>query len=271
MDTEMTAGESIAPDAGESTKGRGAPGYDGELSVQEHSSSNSRHIEPTHTAKKSFDELIEGEYRREYGEKVEAVVKGRLKSYAETRQKLEDITEMISELGSRLGIDSDDPRQIIAAVTREKEDTDSKAEGASPIENKEGEQISEFHPDTVQRVKELAERVREAKEFYPELDIAKELVDPEFAMLLRICSLDPKRAYEMKYHDRIITNAMHYAVTQTEKKLADNMARRTNRPSENAVSGNSAVILTSDPKSLTKKQRSDIKKRVRKGEKIFWD
>ncbi len=240
MDIEMTAGENITPDAGESTK-------------------------------KSFDQLIEGEYRREYGEKVAAVVKNRLKNHAEVKQRLGDLTDMILEAGSSLGVGSDDPRQIINALVCQKQEADSNAEGADPTEEKEGEKRSELDGLTVQRVKEMVERVRQAKEFYPEFDIAEELKDSEFATLLAVCHNDPKRAYEMKYHDRIITNAMHYAVTMTEQKLADNMAKRSARPCENAVSGNSAVMIAADPQSLTRQQRSDIKKRVRRGEKIFWN
>lgn len=240
MDIEMTAGENITPDAGESTK-------------------------------MSFDRLIEGEYRREYGEKVEAVVKNRLKNHAEVKQKLGDLTDMILEAGSSLGVESDDPRQIISALVSQKQEESSNAEGTYPTEEKEGEKTSVINGETVHRVKEMAERVKKAKEFYPELDITKELKDPEFATLLAVCRNDPKRAYEMKYHDRIITNAMHYAVTVTEQKLADNMAKKAARPCENAVSGNSAVMIAADPKSLTRQQRSDIKKRVRRGEKIFWN
>ena len=43
--------------------------------------------------KKSFDELIEGDYRREYGEKVEAIVKSRLKNHTETKAKLGELTD----------------------------------------------------------------------------------------------------------------------------------------------------------------------------------
>lgn len=263
MDTKMTAGEIITPDAGE---GRNH-GYDRDSYDQE----ISQGTEDPSIPKKSFDELIEGEYRHEYGEKVKAVVKSRLKDYAETRQRLSDITDMITELGSRLGVEGDDPRQIIDAIAREKNDTDSEAQGLLPEDNEEGDHVSEYDPVTVERVKELAERVKQAKEYYPELDIATELADPSFAMLLRICQNDPKRAYEMKYHDRIVTNAMHYAVRCAEQRLAENIMKRSFRPSEGAAVPASAVMIASDPKSLTKQQRSDIKKRVRRGEKIFWN
>ena len=121
-----------------------------------------------------------------------------------------------------------------------------------------------------ERVKELAVKVSKAKELYPELDIIEELCDPIFLKLMAAADGDVRRAYEMKYHDRIVTNAMKYAAEISEQRLAEAMASRKNRPAENAVSGSSAVMMTQDPKNLTRAQRSEIKKRVRRGEKILW-
>lgn len=144
-------------------------------------------------------------------------------------------------------------------------------EAFSDNENEEkGNAIPMLSDSTVQRVKELADGVISAKEFYPHFDIAKELRDPEFAMLLQITKGDPKRAYEMKYHDLILTNAMHYAVTAAESRISDSMAQRSVRPDENAVRGSAPVVITTDPKALTRAQRAEIKKRVRRGEKILW-
>ena len=240
LDTEMTTGEVQTPDAGENKE------------------------------KKSFDELIEGDYRREYGEKVEAIVKNRLKNHAETKEKLTELTDMLTELGKELGVESNDPREIIACAKGKGKEEITEATEACSDTTDEGDSSPMLDPTVISRVKELAGRVAQTKEYYPDFDITKELLDPTFAMLLRISQGDPRRAYEMKYHDRILTNAMQYAVTETENRLANSIAGRTARPAENAASGSSAIIINSDPSSLTKAQRSEIKKRVRRGERILW-
>ena len=74
--------------------------------------------------KKSFDELIEGDYRREYGEKVEAIVKSRLKNHTETKAKLGELTDMIVTLGQDMGMDSSDPREIITQLSKTKEEAE---------------------------------------------------------------------------------------------------------------------------------------------------
>ena len=237
LDTEMTTGEVQeavqTPDAGESEK------------------------------KKSFDELITGDYRREYGERVEAIVKHRLKNHAETGQKL-------SELGAAMSVESDDPAEIIAEAMKEREGENAEVQETFSDTDTEGEESPSLDPSVISGVKELADRVKAAREYYPDLDIARELRDPEFAMLMRVTGADPKRAYEMKHHDRIMADAMQYAVRETELRLANNMAAKAGRPPENALAGGSAVMISSDPGSLTKAQRSEIKKRVRRGERVLW-
>ena len=220
--------------------------------------------------KKSFDELIEGDYRREYGEKVEAIVKNRLKNHTETKAKLSELTDMIVTLAKDMGMDSSDPREIITRIASKKGEAETKADGTFSQEETTDVTAPSLDPDVISQVNSIADRVRAAKEYYPDLDIAYELKDPEFAALFRAAGNDPKRAYEMKYHDRILTNAMKYAVSLTESRIANTLAAKTARPTENASLGTSGVTVSSDPKSLTKAQRTEIKKRVRRGERILW-
>ncbi len=142
--------------------------------------------------------------------------------------------------------------------------------GEAFSQNEEVTDVPELDESVVERVRELALDAARARELYPELDITEELRDPVFVKLMAVAEGDVRRAYEMKHHERIITNAMRYAAERTEQRLAEAMASRQSRPFENAVSGGSAVMMTDDPKNLTRAQRSEIKKRVRRGEKILW-
>lgn len=130
--------------------------------------------------------------------------------------------------------------------------------------------VPELDESVIERVRALAAGVKAARELYPELDIAEELRDPVFVKLMAAAEGDVRRAYEMKHHDLIVTSAMRYAAEHTEQRLAEAMASRQSRPCENAVDGGSAVMMTDDPKNLTRAQRSEIKKRVRRGERILW-
>ncbi len=165
------------------------------------------------------------------------------------------------------------PEENITATEPELKEDIPAAEAGEAFS--QDEKVTEDIPDelsevVVDRVRVLAERVEAARELYPELDITEELRDPVFVRLMTVSEGDVRRAYEMKYHDRILTNAMRYAAEVAEKRLAEAMASRQSRPGENAVGGGSAVMMTADPKNLTRAQRSEIKKRVRRGERILW-
>ncbi|MBR6513322.1 MAG: hypothetical protein IKT46_00670 [Clostridia bacterium] len=217
----------------------------------------------------SFDELIEGDYRDEYKAKVEAIVKSRLKSHAEDKRRYEELSAGLGELAIELGIEADKPADIIESLKKHREEDIGQAGEAFSQENKDLSQPC-IAPEVAQRVKELAMRTEEVKQLYPGLDIAKELSDPVFVQLMSASGGDVRRAYEMKYHDDILTHAMQYAFNTAEQRLSEAMASRVNRPGESAASGMSGVLMTRDPKNLTRAQRSEIKKRVRRGEKILW-
>lgn len=218
----------------------------------------------------SFDELIQGDYRDEYKERVESIVKSRLKNYAEDKKRLGELSDGLTSLAESLGIGEKDPAQIILELKRQREVPGAKADETFSQNEEKGKEVATLTPEVTERVKTLAKRVEAARELYPELDIQSELKDPVFIKLMAAADGDVRRAYEMKYHERIITNAMQYAAATTEQRLADSMASRVSRPGENAVSGGSAVMMTRDPQNLTRAQRSEIKKRVRRGERILW-
>ena len=216
----------------------------------------------------SFDQLIEGDYRDEYKERVESIVKNRLKGHAEDMKRLGELNDSLTALGRDMGIESSDPAEIIKAL-KERGRTDNAQAGEAFSQDETGNEAP-IPPEVAGRVKRLHAQVEAAKQLYPELDIASELKDEVFLKLMAAAGGDVRRAYEMKYHERIITNAMQYAASVTEQRLSDSMASRVGRPGENALSGVSAVVMSPDPENLTRAQRSEIKKRVRRGERILW-
>ncbi len=164
--------------------------------------------------------------------------------------------------------DAEETKDSISLDDQNEEDAAKAGEAFSQEEKEAG--IPEITVPVADKVKELFKSVEAAREIYPELDIVEELRDPVFVKLMTAADGNVRRAYEMKYLDYIVTNAMKYAAEAAEERLAQAMASRANRPAENAVTGGSAVMMTSDPKNLTRAQRSEIKKRVRRGERILW-
>lgn len=112
----------------------------------------------------------------------------------------------------------------------------------------------------------LLRTAAEAKRSYPGFDLREELKSPEFAgMVLR--GVDAKRAYEAVHYDELLQEAMAYGVQRTAEKLA--AARISARPAENGGEGQSASVARLDPRSLTRQQREELRRRViERGERV---
>lgn len=105
----------------------------------------------------------------------------------------------------------------------------------------------------------LVRSCEEARRAYPEFDLRRELEDPQFAaMVLR--GVDAKRAYEAVHHDELLRRAMAYGAQRTAERLA--AARMAARPAENGADGQSASVSRMDPRSLTRQEREELRRRV---------
>lgn len=222
--------------------------------------------------KPTFDELIADEYREEYGKRVEEIVKKRLSDHAELKKNSESLTRSITELGESLGIESSKPDEIISAIKEQLADRSdtadtADAQGAEPDDNEGGEADKEEHKALLARLVRGCEMTRE---YYPQFDIRRELTDPRFRALLRLTGNDPKKSFEILHHDEILASAVRDAARLAEERLAGSIASKAHRPSEGAETAVASIYIDRTPSSLSRKEREDIKKRVRRGERVTW-
>ena len=212
--------------------------------------------------KPSFDELIRGEYRDEYGKRVEEIVKKRIKDHSMLKRDLDELKNGLKNIKDELGIESDDPREIVSQL---KERVNTK-QPSSDIESKN----EDFREGTKRNMLKLLYGCEAAKEIYPQFDIREEIKDPDFRRILRLVDNDPKRAFEILHYDDIIAGVINDTARLTEERISGSIASKASRPTEGAQSAASAVYINQNPGSLTKSERADIKKRVRRGERIVW-
>ena len=66
------------------------------------------------TNKLSFEELINGEYKKDYQKSVNKVVRSRLKGAKETEAKLNSYTPLLEIIAKKYGIDTEDVSSIDA-------------------------------------------------------------------------------------------------------------------------------------------------------------
>lgn len=238
-------------------------------------------------ARPSFKDLIEGEYKDEYGEHVQEVIRKRFKANAENEEKLGKMTPIMEMLGKKYNIDPADIDQIAKIVG----DDDSLYEDEAmqrgmSIESlkavkqmeRENEQLKQREQQSVQEQQlrahfnKIAQQADEAKKLYPGLDLKAEMQNPTFARLTSPgVGIDVRTAYEVVHRDEMRGAEMQFAAQKSAERMANAIRSGSMRPIENGLQGNqSAGAVKADPKSLTKADRAEIKRRVRLGEKIFF-
>lgn len=237
--------------------------------------------------KPTFQELIEGEYKAEFGEYVQNVIRQRFKANAENEEKLGKMTPIMEMLGQKYDIDPNDIDRIAKVVGDDDSLYESEAmERGMSVESlkaikqmeRENAQLKQREQQSLadQRLRAhfnaLAQQADEAKKLYPNLDLGVEMQNPTFARLTSPnVGVDVRTAYEVVHRDEMRGAEMQYAAQKSAERMANAIRSGSMRPVENGLQGQqSAGVVKADPKSLTKADREEIKRRVRLGEKIVF-
>lgn len=235
----------------------------------------------------SFKELIEGDYKAEYGEHVQNVIRQRFKANAENEDRLNKMAPIMEMLGQKYNIDPTDIDQIAKVVGDDDSLYEEEAiERGMSIESlkaikqmeRENEQLKAREQQNIaeqqlhQHFNDLARQADEAKKLYPNLDLRMEMQNPTFARLTSPgVGVDVRTAYEVVHREELRGAEMQFAAQKSAERMANAIRSGSMRPVENGLQGQQgAGAVKTDPKSLTKADRAEIKRRVQLGEKIIF-
>ena len=229
-----------------------------------------------------FEELIKGEYKDLYDQRMQDTIQKRLKGTKETVDKYNALTPTLEMLAKKYGVDSSD----IEALNRAIEEDDSYYEEEALEKGISVQQLKEIRKmerenadlkkqmaekerkdDAAKRYSAWMDQAKEAKLTYPSLDLNEEAKNPQFLRLLN-SGVDVGTAYAVIHKDEIIPAAMQYTAKAVEQKLTNKVIANGARPIENGISSQSATVTKSDVSQLTKADRAEINRRVARGEKI---
>lgn len=234
--------------------------------------------------KAKFQELIDGEYRDMYQERVQSIIKDRIskqmRQNSELTERLNQQNPIIEELckkyhcdinGLQKAIESDDEFFRTLATERgmtvEQYKEFSKLEQENAALREAAEEI-ERQKQGDQVWQQWLYQAEEMKNWYPDFDLRSEVEnEPEFARLLQ-SGVSVKGAYEAIHIDDIMNGVLRRAVNQTAKAVANNIGARSKRPAENGTNSQAVQTKQYDVANMTKKQREDLIKRAARGETI---
>lgn len=237
---------------------------------------------PVADANARFEELIKGEFKEQFDQRMQDTIQKRLKASKETVDKFNALAPTLEMLGKKYGVDATD----IDALSKAIQDDDAYYEeealekGLTVEQLKEIRKVERENADLkrkmdAERARQNADRLyaswmeqaEAVKSVYPSFDFRAEMQNPKFQDLLRN-HIDVRTAYEVIHKDEIIPAAMQFAVQATEQNITNRIIANGARPIENGNASQGASIRKSDVSTLTKADRAEINRRVANGEKI---
>jgi len=238
----------------------------------------------------SWDSLIKGKYKKEYGQSVQDAIQKRFKNQKDLQGQIDMIDPMVKALAQRYGVQADANGRIpIDALTSKVMDDNSMYEEEAFQRGMSVEDLKQIKSLERENAMLKAQQNRTAeqeewdrilqqgnavKEVYPEFDMDTEMLNPNFGRLLATLQKSGfpnavQTAYESVHRDEIMGGAMRYAVSQTKQKISNSIQSGMNRPSENGTQSMSAGTATGlDPSKLSKADIENIKMRASRGERI---
>lgn len=229
-----------------------------------------------------FEEMIKGEYKDLYDQRVQDTIQKRLKSSKETVDKYEALVPTLEIIAKKYGVDATDAKALAKAVEEDASYFEEEALelGISVEQLKEKKRMERENADLKKQLEEQSrrdsanrvyaqwmEQAEKAKAIYPHFNFQTEMQNPQFVQLLR-SNVDVRTAYEVCHKDDIIHGAMQFTAQQVSQKMADKIIANGARPAENGNSSQGATVVKSDVSQLSKADREEIIRRVQRGEKI---
>lgn len=234
--------------------------------------------------KLTFEELIKGDYKEDFANEVQKIVKRRIGETKDMQQRIADSEPILTLLAQKYGVDSTDLEALSKAI----QDDDSYFEKEAVDRGLTVEQYKRFmqlenENKSLKEAQEAQKRQQATNEIYgkwmQEADALKqkyglndfsletEVQNPDFVAILK-ANGSVEAAYMATHFDQMLTGAMAATADNVSKAIAKNVTSRAKRPTEGAVSSQPGVEVKSDVSKLTKADREEIARRVARGEQI---
>lgn len=235
----------------------------------------------------SFEALIKGKYKSEFDARVQDIIRSRFKQNGEMEERLNSLNPLLEGLGRLHNIDPSDIQQLTDVVLNNDALYEEEAmERGMSIEalkavkqmERENETLKQREQQSIAETRmrehfdKLAKQADEAKQLYPGLDLMAEMQNPTFARLTAPgVGVDVRTAYEVVHREQLRGAEMQFAAQKSAERMANAVRANGMRPVENGMnSQQTASPVKTDPRTLTKADRAEIKRRVANGEKIVF-
>ena len=280
--SKMTQAQPVQPvaneTASEETEEQSAP-------AEENPSEETKQTAPT---RMSWEEIMADP---EYNEKMQAVVRKRLKTDGLAEEKLSKLTPALEVLARKYNLDPNniDHDALAKAISDDDSYYEQKAiemgtsvETAKRVDNIERDNARQKAQEErtlkdqmiQQHFTKLEQQGEEMKKVFPKFDLQKELQNPAFArMTAPGVGISVEDAYYAVHRQEIQTASMQAAAQQTARKISNAIQSGSRRPEESGASSQAPSVNTFDYSKASREQREafkkDLRMRLARGEKVY--
>jgi len=241
---------------------------------------------PANGTKPSFEELVKGEYKDDYGKAMSTAIKERIKNIKQAEETLGLLDPAIKALMQKHGLEEGDYKGLVERITDDDALYEDEAlQKGIPVQTLKEMKKLEADKAMLQKIQSeriqeeglqkhfqsLVEQGQQVKEMYPGFDLQAELQNPEFVDLTRPETRIPVlKAYQLIHQDEIIGGAMQFTAKKTAEKLSHSIAAGASRPNENGLNPSSnAPNLTDDPRTWSRERMKRAEQLVKQGRSPF--
>lgn len=278
-------------DAGSEAAKEEAPGEEKPETQQEKQEPEQKPADPAEK-RRAFGQLMQSEYAAEFEEAMQRAAQLAVQNV----QQSPEVKGLLEALGEAYGIDAQDANNLAAltdAIKNGKVKNDEYYETMAAergISVKTAREMDRMESE-LQRAnaeKQRTEQLRAAMEHqqraaavraqweaeaaqlkvkYPEFELDEVLNNPSVADMIRR-GIGLEAAYRAAYFDKLMENQTARTAQQVEQGVAARIQQRAQRPAENGAHPGGAAEMKVDVAHMTAKQRAELAKRARRGERI---
>lgn len=234
-----------------------------------------------------WEELRKGEFREQYARDVQNAIRDRFKNQEDLQGKMDAMQPMLDVLMQKTGAESIEELQDLI-MDDDSLYEDEAEEMGMPVEAyKNFKRLQEEHDQMVareqqnqeqemfrQHISKLVQQGEELKQMFPDFDFRREMENETFRRLTSPeVGISVADAYFAIHRNELTPQLMGYGMQRAQMQMGQTLQAQQARPAEGAMrnQGQAAADVRINPKTMTRAERAEIKRRVRMGEKVSFD
>lgn len=228
--------------------------------------------------RKSFRDMISGEYKDQYTEEIQRVIDRRFAETKNLQKQVDDAKPILDKLAARYNVLDGDMSKLAKAIDDDHTYWSVAAEEAGMDETsfREMQELKRQNAELLRmqqdrqaraqadiKARQWFEEGQALKSQYPQFDMTAEMQNPKFIELLQH-NMPVADAFKIIHFDELMAdNAM-----STQKAVTENIRAKGARPAENGAASQSPFTVKRSASQLNRADRTEIVARVRRGEQI---